>query len=199
VIKTYFNEKAAMWDEAVAEKDVTKLEEMAGRVAIEPGSNVLDVGTGTGVFVPFILSRVGQNGRLVCLDFAKEMLKRAQAKGFAGNIEYICADIADNQLEDETFDTVVCYSSFPHFQDKPRALREINRILRKGGRLFICHTSSRAAINELHRQIPVVQGDLIPDEAGMRELLSAAGFREISVCDNDDSYLASATKLGPGG
>jgi ubiquinone/menaquinone biosynthesis C-methylase UbiE len=194
VIRTYFNEKAANWDEAVAEKDVTKLEEMARRLKIEPGSTVLDVGTGTGVFVPFILSCIGKNGRLVCLDFAEEMLKRAQAKGFEGNIEYIHADIINTGLKDEIFDAVVCYSSFPHFQDKPGALNEINRVLKKGGRLLICHTSSRLTINDIHRRIPQVQNDLIPDEAEMRQLLSAAGFTEIDVGDNDDNYLTSATK-----
>jgi len=180
----------------VAEKDITKLEDMARRLAIEPGSKVLDVGTGTGVFVPFILSRIGQTGSLVCLDLAEEMLKRAQSKGFEGNIEYICADIVNTQFDDEAFDAMVCYSTFPHFQDKPKALEEIRRVLKKGGRLFICHTSSRHAINEIHRQIPEVQNDLIPDEDEMRRLLSAAGFDEISICDNDDNYLASAIKLG---
>ena len=194
--RKYFNEKAANWDKDVAEKDVTKLEEMARCLAIEPGTTVLDVGTGTGVFVPFILSYLGENGRLVCLDFAGEMLKRAQAKGFKGNIEYIQADIMNTGLDDETFDTVVCYSSFPHFQDKPRDLNEINRVLKKGGRLLICHTSGRLTINEIHRQIPQVQDDLIPDEVEMRQLLSAAGFAEISIHDNDDNYLASAKKPG---
>jgi ubiquinone/menaquinone biosynthesis C-methylase UbiE len=196
VTRAYFNEKAANWDETVAEKDVTKLEEMARCLAIESGATVLDVGTGTGVFVPFILSYIGENGRLVCLDFAEEMLKRAQAKGFKGNIEYIQADIINTGLNDETFDTVVCYSSFPHFQNKPSALNEINRVLKKGGRLLICHTSSRLTINDIHRQIPQVQNDLIPDEDEMRQLLSAAGFTEISIYDNDDSYLTSAKKLG---
>jgi ubiquinone/menaquinone biosynthesis C-methylase UbiE len=195
-IKEYFNEKAAIWDETAAEKDTTKLEEMARRLAIEPGSCVLDVGTGTGVFVPFLLSRIGGNGRLVCLDFAEEMLNQAKAKGFAGKIEYLCADISRTRLDDETFDTVVCYSSFPHFQDKLRVLSEINRLLKKGGRLFICHTSSRLMINEVHHQIPEVENDLIPDEDEMRQLLTAAGFDEISIGDGGDNYLASATKPG---
>jgi ubiquinone/menaquinone biosynthesis C-methylase UbiE len=196
VTRKYFNEKAANWDEKVAEKDVTKLEEMARCLAIEPGATVLDVGTGTGVFVPYILSCLGENGRLVCLDFAEEMLKRAQAKGFMGNIEYIQADIVNTGLDDETFDAVVCYSSFPHFQDKQRALNEINRVLKKGGRLIICHTSSRATINDIHRQIPQVKNDLIPDEDEMRQLLSVAGFTEINIYDNDENYLTSAKKLG---
>ncbi|MFC1908436.1 class I SAM-dependent methyltransferase [Chloroflexota bacterium] len=194
LITAYFNEKAAIWDETIAEKDVTKLEDMARRLDIKSSSTVLDVGTGTGVFVPFLLDKNGGNGRLICLDPAEDMLKRAQAKGFQGNIEYICADIADNRLDNETFDTVVCYSSFPHFQDKPGALGEINRVLKKGGRLFICHTSSRTAINEIHSQILEVQNDLIPEEDEMQQLLSSAGFTEISICDDNSSYLASACK-----
>ena len=194
MIRAYFNEKAATWDETIAEKDVTKLEAMAKRLDIELGDTVLDVGTGTGVFLPFILKRIGQNGRLVALDFAEEMLKRAESKGFAGNIEYLVADVADTRLEDETFDAVVCYSSFPHFQDKPRALSEINRILKKGGKLFICHTSSRATINDIHHQIPAVHNDIIPDGGEMRNMLSAAGFKDIKISDTSDSYLASADK-----
>ncbi|MFC1942587.1 class I SAM-dependent methyltransferase [Chloroflexota bacterium] len=192
--KSYFNEKAAIWDERVAEKDLTSLENIAGSLTIEAGSTVLDVGTGTGVFTPFILSRLGENGKLVCLDFAEEMLKIFRSKGFEGNIEYICADIAASGLDDETFDAVVCYSSFPHFQDKPGALNEISRILKDDGRLYICHTSSRLAINNLHHRIPEVHNDHIPDEVKMRQLLSTAGFEKINIFDNEDSYLASGRK-----
>lgn len=193
--RAYFDEKAAIWDAIIAEKNVGKLRDMAKTLALEPGSTVLDVGTGTGVFVPFLLSQIGKSGRLVCLDFAEEMLNRARAKGFMGNIEYICADITSTGLENETFDSVVCYSSFPHFQDKPGALRQIHRVLKKGGRLFICHTSSRAEIDEIHRQIPEVQNDLIPGEPEMRQMLSAAGFADIKIDDDKDKYLASARRI----
>jgi len=194
VIRAYFNERAAIWDETVAEKDTTKLERMAKSLDIEPSSALLDVGTGTGVFVPYLLRKIGRYGRLVTLDFAEEMLKRAWARGFNGNIEYLHADVTSIPLSNEIFDAVVCYSSFPHFQDKLRSLSEINRVLRRGGRLFICHTSSRANINGIHRQIPAVQNDIIPNEDEMRAILLAAGFADIDICDNSDSYLASASK-----
>ena len=129
MIRAYFNEKAAIWDETVAEKDMTKLERMAESIGIEPGSAVLDVGTGTGVFVPYLLRKIGKYGRLVTLDFAEKMLKRAQAKGLNGNIDYLHADVHSIPLGEEIFDVVVCYSSFPHFQDKPRSLDEVNRVL----------------------------------------------------------------------
>ena len=194
MIRAYFNEKATIWDETVAERNMTKLEHMAKRLDIRPGSVLLDVGTGTGVFVPYLLREIGKYGRLVTLDFAEEMLQIARAKSFAGNVKYLHADIHHIPLGDEVFDTVVCYSSFPHFQDKPGSLGEINRVLKRGGKLFICHTSSRTIINGIHRQIPAVQNDLIPNKDEMRTILLATGFTDIAIYDNGDSYLASASK-----
>jgi len=194
MVKAYFNEKAAMWDKAVTEKDTTKLERMAKRLDIKPGSVVLDVGTGTGVFIPFLLREVGRGGRIVALDFAERMLERARAKGFNGNIEYLCAGVTNIPLHNEIFDIIVCYSSFPHFPDKSRDLTEMSRVIKKGGRLLICHTSSRARINETHRQIPIVENDIIPDGNEMQSLLSTAGFVDIRIEDDSESYLASARK-----
>jgi len=194
VIRAYFNQKASIWDETIAEKDTSKLECMSQRLNIEPGSTVLDVGTGTGVFLPFLLGRIGRGGHIVVLDCAEEMLKKARAKGFDGNIDYLCADVTNIPLDGEIFDAVVCYSSFPHFRDKPKALAEMNRVTKTGGRLFICHTSSRATINEIHLSIPAVQNDIIPDEDEMRIMLSMAGFTDIKIADERESYLASARK-----
>jgi ubiquinone/menaquinone biosynthesis C-methylase UbiE len=193
VIREYFNQKATMWDETSSETDVNKLGRMAERLNIKTGSTVLDVGSGTGVFIPFLLSRVGSKGRLVALDFAEKMLKRARAKDFK-DIEYLHADITSIPVRDEIFDVVVCYSSFPHFQDKPRALAEINRVTKSGGRLLICYTASRAMINQHHRQIPAVANDIIPDEKEMQLMLSRAGFTDIRIDDSGESYLARARK-----
>jgi len=194
VIRAYFNQRAAIWDETVAEKDISKLEQMAERLNIEPGSTVLDVGTGTGVFIPFLLRKIGRSGRIICLDIAGEMLSKAVAKGFNGNIDYLCADVTKIPLDDETFDFIVCYSSFPHFQNKSRALAEMNRVIKSGGSLFICHTSSRATINQIHRNIPAVQNDTIPDKDEMQIMLSMAGFTDIKIADDSESYLATARK-----
>lgn len=190
----YFNNLAATWDAKYSEKDATKLRNMVSLLAIDSGSCVLDVGSGTGVFVPYLLEKIGADGRLICLDPACEMLDVARRKGFKGNIEYICAEIENTGIEGGKFNAAVCYSSFPHFQDKPKALAEIVRLLKPGGRLFICHTSNRSHINERHRRVPLLVHDTIPDEAAMRTLLAAAGFIDIVIEDRPDSYLASARK-----
>ena len=193
--KHFFNSRAAIWDEKMTEKDASKLKAMLARLDIEAGTTILDVGTGTGTLVPFLLKKIGHQGRLVCLDFAEEMLKIARAKSFKGNISYLCADIENSQLDDESFDTVVCYSVFPHFQNKPRALGEINRLLKKEGQLFICHTSSHQFINEIHRSMPEVCNHLFPENKDTQRMLAEAGFKDISISDGKDDYLVIARKF----
>ncbi len=192
--RSFFNQRAAIWDGAVAERDEAKLALMAARLNIEPGDTVLDVGTGTGIFLPFLLGRVGSRGRIFALDIAENMLQKARAKGFVGNIGYLNADVAYIPFSDGFFDSVVCYSSFPHFQDKGEALVEINRVTKGGGYLFICHTSNRKSINEVHRGIPELVNDLIPDEDEMRAMLSKAGFNDIRIEDGSENYLCQARK-----
>jgi ubiquinone/menaquinone biosynthesis C-methylase UbiE len=194
VSKDFFNSRAATWDENVVEKDVAKLRAMADRLDIAEGDTVLDIGTGTGVFVPFLLGKLGPEGRLVCLDFAEEMLKIAEDKGFKGNIEYICADIEDSGLPDESYDAVVCYSVFPHFENKPKVLKEIHRVLIKRGRFYICHTSSRHDINEIHRSLPDVSNHLFPENDETYRMIEDAGFGGIDISDTEEYYLVKARK-----
>jgi len=194
VSKDFFNARAATWDENVAEKDVSRLEAMLARIEISPGVTVLDVGTGTGVFVPFLLKKIGSKGRLVCLDFAEGMLNIAREKKLSGNISFLCTDIVNSGLPDEAFNAVVCYSVFPHFDDKPKTLSEICRVLQPGGRIFIAHTSSRQAINDIHRSLPEVCGHVFPENDDMQRLLSEAGFEDIHISEGQEHYFVSARK-----
>ena len=188
--KAYFNEKADIWDQKVAEKDISKLELMAGRLIIESGSTILDVGTGTGVFLPYLLKKVGVQGKIIAIDNADKMLSKAKSKKIGDNVIYLCADVMAIPLADDFCDAIVCYSSLPHFPDKPKAMIEMKRILKKGGQVFICHTSSREHINSIHRNLPSVHNDLLPDAIEMMTLLTNAGFADIQVEDKVDSYLA---------
>ncbi len=193
-IEAYFDERADAWDETAAEKDGTKLSAMAERLGLKPGDTVLDVGSGTGVLLPHILRHVGSTGTVVGVDLARRMLRKAAVKGFGPRVSLLQADICRTPLSAGMCDAVVCYSSFPHFQDKPAALRELHRVLRPGGTLAIAHTSGRDHINTRHARVPVLGNDLLPGEAEVRRLLTAAGFTDIAVEDRPDSYLVTTRK-----
>jgi len=193
-LEAYFDERAETWDETVAEKDAGKLGLLAARLGLKPGGVVLDVGTGTGVLVPHILGQLGSGGTVVGVDLARGMLRRAAAKGFGPRVVLLQTDITLTPLRAETCDAVICYSSFPHFRDKPAALRELWRVLRPGGVLAIAHTSGREHINGRHARVPMLKDDRLPAEDEMQLLLTAAGFSHVGVEDRPDSYLVIARK-----
>ena len=187
--RQFFDEIAVRWDVSEVEETHTRLREIVTGLGIEPGSAVLDVGSGTGVLSPLLLEATDGEGQIVALDLSGEMLRRAQAKGHPD--AYVQGDVQRLPFPAETFDWVICNAVFPHFPDKQRALGEASRVLREGGRLAICHTASRQAINEFHRSVGgVVAHDTIPDEKAMRQLLREAGLGGVRVWDEPDRYLA---------
>jgi ubiquinone/menaquinone biosynthesis C-methylase UbiE len=193
--REYFNQLASKWDQMTPEETRARLPQMIDHLAIKPGDSILDVGGGTGILIPLLHKAAGDGGKIVSLDIAEEMLKQARNNGYSKNIHYIQADAAAIPFSEESFDLVVCYSCFPHFLDKPRALAEMKRVLRNGGHLAICHTASRQAINELHKSIGnAVGNDTIPDEATMRKMLAASGLKPAEIRDEPHRYLVIAAK-----
>lgn len=73
----YFNARAATWDGHITDETRARLRAIVAGLGIAPGSTVLDVGTGTGVLLPFLAEAVGPEGRVVAVDFAPAMLARA--------------------------------------------------------------------------------------------------------------------------
>jgi ubiquinone/menaquinone biosynthesis C-methylase UbiE len=74
----YFNQQAAQWDSSPRVYTPEELQEMADRIAIKKDAWVVDIGTGTGVFFPFIFSKLNREGLIISVDFAIQMLLQAQ-------------------------------------------------------------------------------------------------------------------------
>jgi len=194
MLQDYFNKQAEIWDKTASETDSTKLAKLAAQLELNPGDVVLDVGTGTGVFLPYILQKIGSHGFIYALDIAEKMLLKAQQKYPQKNIKFICASVEEIPMSANTCNSIICYSSFPHFRDKLVALREMKRVLKKGGGLFIGHTSNRAHINHIHSHHEATVHDLLPDAVEMNNLLDGAGFTAIRVTETPDSYVAMGKK-----
>ena len=193
--REYFNQLAGKWDKMTSEETRSRLPEMIKDLEIKAGDTILDVGGGTGILLPLLYEAAGNKSKIVSLDIAEEMLRQARNNSYPSNIHYVHADVAAIPLASESFDFVICYSCFPHFPDKIKALAEMARVLRSKGRLVICHTASRHEINELHKSIgDVIGNDTIPDEAIMRRMLSKSGLNTIEVRDEAYRYFAIAAK-----
>jgi len=97
---------------------------------------VIDVGTGTGDFAFAVLDRCDE-AKVIGVDLSERMLKLAQRKaGRTGKIGQFCWLLADGlslPLCDEIADAVVSAFVIRNFEDLTKGLREIHRVLRRGG------------------------------------------------------------------
>lgn len=193
----WFNEKAATWDNIATEQTRQRLYRIVQSLHISPGSRILDVATGTGILLPWLLAAAGPTGRVTAIDFAPRMIAEAQKKHPQG-VQLLVADVHHLPFADRSFDEVICNSAFPHFTDQPRAMREMARVLVAGGRLTICHPAPRQELNEFHRRLGgVVGNDMLPDTAAMQEMARAAGLVQTTITDGPEIYLFTAFRPAP--
>ncbi len=194
-LQEYFDRLAPTWDKELTPERLKCLGSIVRELGIKPGYHVLDVGSGTGVLLPFLIIELGSEGRIIALDFSAEMLIQTQAKSFPTIVGFAQADVLAIPLADNSVDLAICNSVFPHFRDKGRALKELARVLKNSGRLAICHTMSRVMINQLHQSVGgVIANDLLPDESQLRGLIKQAGLRITRFEDNPERYLVIAEK-----
>ena len=194
-LQEYFDQLAPAWDKELTTERLQCLGNIVKELGIKPGYRILDIGTGTGVLLPFLTKELNGEGSVIALDFSAEMLVQAQAKAFQPVVGFAQADVLAIPLADNCVDLTICNSVFPHFSDKAKALKEMGRVLKSKGRLVICHTMSREALNRLHQTVGgVVANDLLPDESQLGALIKRAGLRITHFEDSPKRYLVIAEK-----
>jgi manganese/iron transport system permease protein len=191
--RQFFDMHAARWDAMVPQDMSARIErDLVPRFGLARAGRVLDVGSGTGILLPLLRTAVGDEGKVVALDYSAPMLKKAEEK-YGNRFTYVCADAGNIPFPNGYFDAVLCFSVFPHFPRKGPVLKEFRRVLRDGGRLIIAHADSRETINAFHRKAGgPVRRDLLPDTGKMRSLLKSAGFQKVVINDEKDAYLVIA-------
>lgn len=187
--KEFFNSMAYKWD-TVCKHDTEKIMYILNLLDIKEGSKLIDVGTGTGVLVPYLSNYVGKDGKVIAIDIADKMLEVAQSKYNFKNVSFVCGDILKVDLPKEGFDYIICYSAFPHFEDKLTMIKTISRLLKTGGKFIICHSQSREAINNLHKNVSeVVAEDNLPDMEKIKSYFQQVGITTINQVDNNEMFV----------
>ncbi|HEK85165.1 MAG: class I SAM-dependent methyltransferase [Candidatus Saccharicenans sp.] len=194
--KEFFEKVADEWEKEHSRPEANReLPTLIEKFSLQPGQKVLDAGCGTGRLIPFIRSAIGPTGLVVAVDFASQMVAYARKKYSAPNLIIFQADVTELPLTDNFFDRIILLALFPHLPEKLKSLREMHRLLKPGGQLFIAHTSGRQEINSYHAQLayPICE-DFLPEAYEMHQLFSAAELEILEFIDEPNLYLVSGRK-----
>jgi arsenite methyltransferase len=103
-----------------------------------PGDRILDVGCGPGFYSRELLDQVGPEGSVTGIDQSPQMLAvaRRRSEGF-GNISFEEGEATALPVESDSFDRALSVQVLEYVADVPRALAEMHRALRPGGRVVI--------------------------------------------------------------
>ena len=171
---------------------------MLDQARIVPGARVLDLAAGAGGQTIAAARRVGPTGSVLATDISPAILdfaaNEAREAGLA-NVEVREMDGENLDLEDGTFDAVISRVGLIYFPDQQRALREIQRVLRPGGRIsaIVYSTADRNAffsipvsiirrIAELPAPAPGLPGPFSLGGPGVLESAYLdAGFADVDV------------------
>jgi arsenite methyltransferase len=160
---------------------------------IAPGERVLDIGCGTGVVTRDAARRVGANGKVVGVDPSPTMLtvarELAEGDGLHEQIDFRVGDARTLPVDDAAFDVVLAITALSHTTDAERALPELIRAVRPGGRIGIFDIDPESWViahpdRALTRRIAAAATDIITDGWLARRLpglLEAAGLEGVRV------------------
>lgn len=168
---------------------------LADQVDPQPGQTILDVAAGTGDLGFIAAARVGEGGKVVCTDFAPEMIEATRRNGErsgVSNVEYRVLDAERMDLDDDSVDGVLSRWSYMLMADPAAALGETRRVLRGGGTLAfaVWQTADRNPWAALPGMALVQRGHMPAPEQGapgifamgeaarISELVTGAGFDE---------------------
>lgn len=171
---------------------------LVDQVGPQPGDSILDVAAGTGDLGFAAAQRVGGEGKVLCTDFSPEMVEAARRNGErAGlsNVEFRVLDAERMDLDDDSFDGVLCRWGYMLMADPATALAETRRVLRDGGTLAfaVWQTPDRNPWAAIPGMTLVQRGHMPPPEPGapgifamgeadrVRELVTGAGFGDPTV------------------
>ena len=194
----FFDEISDRWDAKGPSPESEVVRTFLRKLNIEPTKTVLDVGTGTGFLIPHIFSF--HPAGVIAMDLSAGMLSRLREKyssRFGANLEILHGDVHLLSLRDATVNIAICNGVYPHFHDKPLALSQLRRVLKKRGLLAVNHFAGKQFINSIHGSSShdLIRQDLLEPATMLSDAIAGHGFHIKEWRDDSTEYYLIAEKI----
>ncbi len=187
-------------DYSVFNDDYTKLEEYEAEADlslgcgipteyadIKEGDTVLDLGSGTGNDVFVARKLVGNDGKVIGLDFTEEMLNKAEKNneklGYL-NVEFKLGDIEEMPIDNNSVDVIISNCVLNLVPDKQKAFSEIYRTLKPGAHFCVSDIVVKGNLDEELRKSAVIYAGCVSGAISEEEYIGKIekqGFKNVEI------------------
>jgi SAM-dependent methyltransferase len=194
-------QSAEWWSTGQAARQQTlgaATEMMLDLAGVQPGSRVLDIAAGTGDSTLMAARRVGATGYVLAADVSASMLNvaaEAARKEGLRSVETRVVDAENLTLDADSFDAVICRIALMLFPNPAKALTEMRRVVKPGGKAAVIvfsaieknpyHQIPLGIIRRLGNIPPPAPGEpwmfALGDPGALEDLYRQSGFLNVSV------------------
>ena len=163
--------------------------------SLKEGEVVLDLGSGAGFDCFLASDRVGSTGKVIGVDMTPEMVGKARenaVKGEYENVEFRLGEIENLPVADNHVDIVLSNCVINLVPDKRKVFREMNRVLKPGGRFMISdivleRELPEIILNSASAYVGCVAGASLKQD--YMDMIRDAGFQEATITEETSMSL----------
>lgn len=185
----FFDKLAPTWDDNEVRSTPDRVRSILGKLPISEGMKVLDLGTGTGVLVPYLSEKIGISGHITAIDLSDGMLEIARRKyGDLQNVEFLKLDFEEEQIPGK-YDIALLYSVYPHLHSPADTIEWLFKMnMKPDGVIVVAFPSDEEFINNIHHKKKAAHNHLPPAHQ-LAEMIATWGYRTKVVAQSEDEYI----------
>ena len=150
------------------------------------------IGCGGGRNIQRFAKQISENGRVVGIDYSEVSVEKSiELNKDAienGNVNVLQGSVSEMPFYDETFDIATCFETIYFWPDFINDLKEVNRVLKKDGFIFICNEAVyREGEMEKYDDLVELLDMKIYSEDVLKESLETAGFKDFKAYLNEEN------------
>lgn len=189
----FFDHLSQTWDANEVLSTPDKILDILSLVGVERNMKILDLGTGTGVLIPFLSEIAGPSGEVMAVDASEGMLEKAVKKfGDLKNVSFVNLDF-EKQKIDGYYDLIFLYCVYPHLHAPKETLHYLAaNNLSPHGKIIIAFPSDENFINNIHKE-KKAESDLLPSAPELKKRLNEWGLEAEVIAYNKEKYIVAVS------
>ncbi len=191
-VKVFFNNCAKTYVNHFNQEIIYKI---INDLNIKPDQTLIEAGSGSSDFTPYLLKRLGHIGKIYCIDLSEKMINEGRKKISDNRVIHIVGDVSQYPLYEFGPKLIICFNMYPHIDDKNAFIDHAYRSLNINGSLVICHDKTREQIVDIHQRHNVDKS--ISDFPETETTIQLLIRNKLKICKivTDPYYFILATKI----